>query len=420
MATGWRVETLHKSTGAADVPIGKPAGGVFLPRRGVVFRTADGKLRAVVEGKDGVGSGWMGSELVTGVQAIGDPVGLVLTKTERCVTTVISRHIFFLANDGDIHELKSPAAADKWVDTDIVRASGANIKPAKDTCPSAYADPSSGAIYVAYRGVDQKIHELCCIEGKWKSDGLSKIPLKAAGDPVGCIMERQGTRHIAFRGDNGSIVELIWSKDRWRPVFFAKEFPFAPAPGSDPLCCCFPADGGLHIVYTDANGGPQEVWQKVWQKEKGVRLGSFPLANPFPDDIGPLAAPFFYEAKEKPHTFFVEPFVVETAVHEWTEWIVTTSELQLLQLPDLQLMAINPDWVKVKASDFSIIQTQKPAEKFLFKEGVLMRTSKGIVGSSGDPRISIVAGGKTGTVVDVRMSRKQKAAVVKSAQRRFT
>ncbi len=115
---------------------------------------------------------------------------------------------------------------------------------------------------------------------------------------------------------------------------------------SDPTGYSFENYHTQHVVYFDDGGNPQEL---RWS-DSGWHQGSYELSNPFPDNLGMLASPFFYESVGKDHTFFVEPFVIGTAVNEWTEWIVTTKEY-VVELPvvDVVLIPLIPETMATKS-----------------------------------------------------------------------
>lgn len=111
----------------------------------------------------------------------------------------------------------------------------------------------------------------------------------------------------------------------------------------------------------------------------------YELNNPFPDDLGQLASPFFYESANKDHTFFVEPYVIETAVHEWREWIVTTKEYQeiptvnFIPFPLIPLIPVIFEPIIFIPSDISIIPSYVQFANKAFGEDVMVRTSKNFI-----------------------------------------
>jgi hypothetical protein len=414
LATGWHIETLYQAPSAAEQPQGRPYGGMFLPQRGVVFRTKDGRLRASVEASAGV---WDVRELNAGFpRAASDPTGLVMTKTELGVTTIVSRHIVYLGTDGDVHELRSDLAGRNWTYTNITQAMPGIVKPAPGSNPAAYAFLTQNSLHVVYRGTDDRIHELWGSPGSWNHNAVGANFTKAKGDPVGYVTEGFMVQHIVYRGEEDQVVELWWS-GIWREHVLTNTVSTAPAALSDVAGYSFESDQTQHVVYFMSGGSPQELW---WNLD-GWHHADYKLQNPFPDELGPLASPFFYESLARHHTFFVEPYVVETTVHEWTEWIVTTREYVEPELGRIPLLPLFPDAVAVVPSGVSIIKKKPGASKRLFDDRVIIRTPKGVLGPAVDPGLSIVSDGirppLEGTpreVVDVRRGRQPALAGVRT------
>jgi hypothetical protein len=182
LATGWHIETLYQGSSAAEHPVGRPFGGIFIPRRGVVFRTKDGRLRASVEAS--AGAAWelkeLNAELPT---AASDPTGLLMTKTELGVTTVVSRHIFYIGTECDVHELRSDVDGQNWTYTNITQAIPGVVKPAVGATPAAYAFLTQNTLHVVYRGSDDRIHELWGFPGAWNYNPIGASYTKAKSDP---------------------------------------------------------------------------------------------------------------------------------------------------------------------------------------------------------------------------------------------
>src|SRR5262249_19313604 len=86
VATAWRVDTLFEAAGTASKPAGRPFGGVFAPKRGVVYRVDGGALWAVVEG--GTRGTWDRMQLNGGAipPAASDPTCVVMTTTSSGTT----------------------------------------------------------------------------------------------------------------------------------------------------------------------------------------------------------------------------------------------------------------------------------------------------------------------------------------------
>jgi len=402
LATGWRIETLYQASSTAEQPQGRPLGGMFLPGRGVVFRTRDGRLRAVVAAQPG--GPWQVRELNAGLPAAAsDPTGLLMTKTQLGVTTVVSRHIFYLGADGDVHELRSDLGGQTWTHTNVTQPMTGVVKPAPGSGLAAYAFLGQNTLHVVYRGVDDRIHELWGFSGTWNYNPIGAPFTKAKGDPTGYVTESFGTQHVVYWGEGDQVVELWWS-DAWRENILTRSVPAAPAPNSDVAGYSFESFRTQHVVYLAQDGSPRELW---WSTD-GWHTGAYELQNPFTDALGPLASPFFYEASGRDHTFFVEPYVVETAVHEWTEWIVTTREYVDVPLGKVTLTALNPKAVLIAPSEASLIKRAERFTNTVFDERAIVRTAKGVLNPKlqvepGALRVSPSLADKASTtVVDVR------------------
>lgn len=391
--TGWRIETLYEGTTTDDQPFGGPCGGMFLPRRGVVFRTRGGQLRAAAE-KD-VGGSWEIQDLNdrgSMVEAYSDPVGILMTKTELGVTRVISRHVFCLGDDNHVHEFRSDAMGEGWDHTNITRGLVNYIQPAHESTLTAYAFLAQNTLHVVYRGEDGRIHELLGNAGSWQYIPIGKNFRPAKGDPAGYATEWASTHHVVYRGVDNELVELWWSNGQWREYVLIQTAPTSQDPilKSDVAGYSFESIKTQHVVYFSEDGSPRELW---WDKT-GWHKGSYELQNPFQEDVGPLATPFFYESGTRDHTFFVEPYVVETTVHEWTGWIITTEEYVDLLLREPK--PVMPAVITMKPATVSLLKVQPDSyAPSVYGDGVVVKTSKGVI----QPRISL--GSEPTRMVDV-------------------
>jgi hypothetical protein len=374
LATGWRIDTLYQSAGVAGSPVGRPLGGIFQPKRGVIFRTQDGKLLARVESADGVS--WDALELNAGfARAVSDPTGLLMTKTGQVTTTVLGRHVFYVGDDGDIHQLLS-VDGQTWTHVNITQGIPGAIKPKPGANPSAYAFLGQNTLHVVYRGTDDHIQELWGFPGSWNYNPSGAPFTKAKGDPSGYVTEKFGIQHIVYRGESDQVVELWWL-GIWRENILTNTRRGAPLAQSDVSGYSGETTDTQHVVYFASGGIPREL---EWNRD-GWQSGSFVLENPFPDPLGALAAPFFYQSLGRKDTFFVEPSVAETVVHEWTDWIVTTREYVDPPVFTGPLVALNPHIVAIAPSKSSIIQSGAPVAKELYRIPAVILSSKGDVRS---------------------------------------
>ncbi|MDT4292018.1 neuraminidase-like domain-containing protein [Methylomonas sp. MO1] len=372
MGTGWQAETVYQASNPDGHPEGKPYGGVFLPQRGIVFRTKDERLLVTLRSPLG---NWDTKELLPGIPKINsDPTGFVVTKTESGITTILSRHIIYLGDDGDIHELQSDFYGQNWSHKNITESIVGVVKPAPRSNPAAYTFQSHGTHHVVYRGIDDRIHELWGNSDLWNYNPIGANSTKAKGDPVGYATEGFSEHHVVYRGENDQVVELWWLNG-WHEHILTNTVTSAPKAGSNLAGYSFEAMQTQHVVYFDENGNPQELYWNDGSWHHGV----YWLQNPFPpNSLAALAAPFFYESSTRDHTFFVEPYVVETTVHEWTDWIVTTSEYVEPKIY-IPLHIIIPNAVDIAPSTASIIKIPLNVSKFLFDARTVIRTPKGTI-----------------------------------------
>jgi hypothetical protein len=263
----------------------------------------------------------------------------------------------------------------------ITQGMATAVKPAAGSMPAAYAFLAQGTLHVVYRGTDDRIHELWGTSGAWNYNPIGAGFTEAKGDPTGYVTESFLTQHVVYRGSEDQVVELWWS-DAWRENILTSSTPSAPTSGSDVAGYSFESDRTQHVAYFDDDGSPRELrWSAA-----GWVAGAYELSNPFPDALGPLAAPFFYEAASKDHTFFVEPFVVETSVHDWSAWIVTT-KTYVVDIPlDKRIFTpLHPDAIVLVPSDVGIIKNA--ADRFrirAFEPGVVIRSSRGTIQPTSD------------------------------------
>ena len=388
LSTGWYADTLYQGTSDQDMPAGRPCGGLFLPQRGVVFRTKGGRLRAAVE--DSANASWIiRDDLIANTlpKAVSDPVGLLMTKTELGKVKVLSRHIVYLATDGNVYELVSSASAKAWAATNITQNINNIVKPAVGAQLAAYAFLATNSLHVVYRGSDSRIHELWrTASGTWNYNPIGAKFTKAVGDPSGYATEKYSTQHVVYRGEGNTVVEL-WGQSVWQENVLSKTTPDAAIAIGNPAGDSFESHGTQQVTYFTVNGALRTLW---WDKT-GWHADNIKLSNPFPDELGPLAAPFFYESATKDHSFFAEPYVLETAVHEWTEWVITTKQRVHVAIDDDWLIAINPKPVLIKPSGQSIIQEPPRLIDAVYDPLVTIRTNKGVI----DPPRQVFAGTDT-------------------------
>lgn len=163
---------------------------------------------------------------------------------------------------------------------------------------------------MVYRGADDCIQELWGFPGSWNHDPVGAFFIKAKGDPAGYVTENFGIQHIVYRGKNDQVVELWWF-GVWRENVLTNAAHRALHTRSDVAGYSGETSNTQHVLpYFVSDGSPRELEWNV----HGWHSRSYLLNNPFPDPLGALAAPFFYQSRRKGRTFFVEPYVAETVV----------------------------------------------------------------------------------------------------------
>jgi hypothetical protein len=405
LATAWRADVLYEAAQGSPKPVGRPLGGVFAPNRGVVYRLENNQLFSVVQA--GTQGSWNRTLMNGGgpPQADSDPTGFVMTETSNLdVTTVLSRHVFFRSANGHIHELKSDAAAASWQHQDLTAATGA---PAAAGNPSAYPFLGQKTLHVVYWSADGVIHELWRDATTWHHNPIGSGSPKSMSDPSGFVLERNGTQHVVYRGEN-HVHELWWDNAGWHHNDLNAATRGAPLADGDPIGYAFEQQGTQHVVYRAPDKGdeqPPPGLCELWWNDSVWHVGRFELERPDLDDAGPLISPFFYEDQSEPHTFFVEPTLAERTVHDWEEYVVTTEQYTEVKIS--KMLTPIPYFPKVpiplRPSDVAILDTKIRPKDWMFRDDVLLASNKGVFGPRGGigtggvgPRVQPLGGGDIG------------------------
>jgi len=155
-----------------------------------------------------------------------------------------------------------------WMHNPISHEAGG---PAATGKPAAYAWEGDGTQHVVYKGADNQIHELWFKKGgrnpKWTYGGaLSTIAgaPPAAGDPHGFSWEGDGTQHVVYKGADNEIHEL-WFKaggnnPKWQYGGAISQKAGAPAAAGDPYGFTWEDDHTMHVIYRGAEGNVHELW----------------------------------------------------------------------------------------------------------------------------------------------------------------
>jgi hypothetical protein len=127
---------------------------------------------------------------------------------------------------------------------DLTTASGA---PGAKGNPAIYFDPSTEKAVLLYRGQDHRIHSLFWLAGDVGHDLLSGGAPEAASDPVGWFSSHDGFNHVAYRADDGHLVELWWQGAEGVGSNDLTAAAAAVAATGDP-CAYYDSTGGSNIV----------------------------------------------------------------------------------------------------------------------------------------------------------------------------
>ena len=385
VAAIWRRDVLYESFSDAQKPEGRPFGGLFAPRRGVVFRTADTGLWALVE-SDEAGT-WEPPRRLDGggvPGAAADAAGVLVTDGSTAAATIRSRHIFFIGTDGNIHHLASDQSGATWSHTDLNATTG-SPRPVKDAVPSAYVRRHNERLHLVYRDEKGSIQHLSAPladVSAWKNEPITVAYEPAIDDPVGYATDFGGTHHIVYRAADRQIHELWENTNGWHEFVPTELVKASVLASGEVFGYALEAAGKQHVIFRTREGGLALLW---WDT-KGWHVDQFLLVDPGLDPIGPLISPFFYEDQTAAHTFYVEPSMAEKTVHDWEEYVVTTKEFVQAYRPAIVDVAPHfPNRIKINPSELAVIT--KPARDSLLDDKTLaLVTSKGLFAAEGGVR----------------------------------
>ncbi len=191
---------------AGAVPAGGDPSPYYDPIRStniVVYRGTDRHIRSLYWGPDGA----IGEDDLSGFAntppAAGDPFAWFTVAED-------AHRIVYRAADGHVHELFWPSVAPVR-GRDLTSLSGA--PPAVGNISGGY-NAADNTQHVIYRSNDGRLHELWFIVGE---TGVHHIDLTAAyaapfavDRPVYYATQRAPNQHVAYRGTNGHVYELLW------------------------------------------------------------------------------------------------------------------------------------------------------------------------------------------------------------------
>jgi len=167
----------------------------------VVFRSSNGHIRDMYWSTGALGledlSGFAGTPL-----AAGDPVAYYTAQNS-------TNQIVYRAGNGHLYELYW-AGVNAVAGWDLTAVAGA---PAATGTPAAYYSAGTNTKHVFYRSSDSRLHELWWVPGGTPSyidlTAAYNAP-PAADDPTAFTVEGPNTQHVAYRGTDGHIYELLW------------------------------------------------------------------------------------------------------------------------------------------------------------------------------------------------------------------
>ncbi len=191
--------------GSAPVAVGDPSASVDTARATsiVVYRAGDGNVRSLYWTAGPVGhddlSGYAGTP-----SAAGDPVAYYTAHNDI-------HQIAYVAGDGHLYELwwAGVAPVQGW---DLTAASGAPT--AVIGKPTAYYSATTNTKHVVYRSADGRLHDLSWVFGSTTprhADLTAYAGGPAAMDgPAAFAVDGSKTQHVAFRGTDDHIYEILW------------------------------------------------------------------------------------------------------------------------------------------------------------------------------------------------------------------
>ena len=260
----WHHGDLTAAAGGV-APAGPPVAYAFNGNhtQHVVYRGTDNHIHELHWSEHG---GWHHLDLTTatlgvrGTLAAGDPVAYAFESNH-------TMHVVYRGVDNHIYELHWTAARGWW-NGDLTAASGAPTVDASGD-PAAYAFDSNHTMHVVYRGTDGHIHELHWEGGgggRWHHGNLTAAAgatrALPAGPPAAYAFDSNGSQHVVYRGADGHIHELHWSRGGgWHHNNLTATAAGTPAatPAGDPAAYAFDSNHSQHVIYRGADGHIHEL-----------------------------------------------------------------------------------------------------------------------------------------------------------------
>jgi catechol 2,3-dioxygenase-like lactoylglutathione lyase family enzyme len=121
-----------------------------------------------------------------------------------------THQIVYRSANGHLYELywQGAAPVSGW---DLTVPAGA---PAATGNPAAYYSAGTNTKHVIYRSADGRLHEIWWVPGGGVPahvdlTAFAGAPL-AVDEPAAFTVEGLNTQHVAYRGPNGHIYEMLW------------------------------------------------------------------------------------------------------------------------------------------------------------------------------------------------------------------
>ena len=226
---------------------------LFQGTQHVNYRSPDGHIHELWWSYPG---GWQYCDLTSaigGSLAAGRPVGYSFRDQS-------TQHVVYTVGDGFIHELWWDDTAG-WHENDLTLSTHAPSM-AGDAV-AAYTLEDDGTQHVIYYGDnDGHVHELWwTIQTGWHPSDLT---VRAGGPnavdvPAGCALEADGTQHVFYRSADGHVNELKWENSAWTHLDLTAHVPGTPSAEGALSSYAYEPSGSLHVAFRGADGHVHEL-----------------------------------------------------------------------------------------------------------------------------------------------------------------
>lgn len=242
--------TAHAPAAAGD-PMGYYVSGEDMHH--VIYRASDGHLHELFwQGDAPVGHGGDLTALASAPPADGNPSSYFDVRGTNIVA--------YRATDSHIRSLYWTTGAVGHDDL-----SGFAHTPAAAGDPWAYYTPHDDVSQIVYRASNGHIYELywqgiAPVAG-WDLTAASGAPT-AAGDPTAYYHAVENTKHVIYRGPSGSLHEIWWVPGGGLPSHEDLTAAYGAPPAADkPFGFSVPWDSTQHVAYRGTDG---HVYELIW------------------------------------------------------------------------------------------------------------------------------------------------------------